>query len=310
MAHGHGMFQTFLSFLFILLLIYSTEPRLYAQSRIVRGTFGSASGAPASDQSRTHGTISQTAVGTVRAETYHQAGFWPQALLPDAETVVSLPEFQAPIAHRITVPLRLESVDGVFSTEPRSYNAHIRYNATLLEPIGATQPCLRVGDTCFLQISGTSDMSVGTLVELEFLAKLGNDTATPLTIESFEWTRFGEERLRTLRVDGQFTLLGVCREGDSVRLVRSSASAARVSVRPNPAHSTTTAQFVAAESGPTEMILFDMMGKEIARLADFQSEADRVYHIELNLKEIPSGAYTLLCRTPSETMTERVMIAQ
>ena len=310
MAYRHLQYRTIFSLLFSLLIVCEGESRLHAQSRIVRGTFGSAGGTTASNESRTHGTISQTGVGATRAEAFHQAGFWPQALLPDAETVVSLPDFQAPIAHRITIPLRLESVGGVFSTQPRTFNARIRYNATLLEPIGANKPCLRVGDTCFLEVSGTSDLSVGTLVELEFLAKLGNDTTTALTIESFEWTLFGEERLRTLRVDGQFTLLGVCREGDSVRLVRSGASAARVNVRPNPARSTTTAQFVASESGPTQMILFDMMGKEVARLADFQSEADRVYQIELNLEEIPSGAYTLLCRTPSETMTERLMIAQ
>ena len=294
----------------LVLLLTADSSSLIAQSQIIRGTFGSAGGTTSSGESRMHGTLSQSAIGQTQGKIFHEAGFWRYALLPNVEVVVSLPEVKASIGHKLTIPLELTSVSGSLAGETRPFTARIRYNATLLEPIGSTAPCFRVGDTCYMELSGTAPFTPGTLVGLEFRAKLGNDTGTSLTIEEFKWERLGEATSRVITVDGQFTLLGVCREGDSLRLIHSGPSVARLALAPNPARERTVATIGAAESGATELILFDMMGKEIALLSRFDAAAERLYRVDLDLNGIPSGAYTLLCRTPSETITERLMITQ
>ncbi|MCB0712448.1 MAG: T9SS type A sorting domain-containing protein [Ignavibacteriae bacterium] len=297
-----------------LLLLSLPHLQLISQSRIVRGTFGSGGGSTGSGVSGSHGTLSQSIVGRTggasQGETFHDAGFWRRGLLPNSETVVVIPATEAPVGLVFTIPIDLQSVTGSLLGATRPYKLRLRYNATLLEPTGDTPQPLRVGDTCFLDITGNAVLLPGTFAKLQFRAKLGNDTSTPLTIEEFLWEISGEERNRITTIDGTFTLLGVCREGDSVRLIHSGPSAARITLQPNPARTEAVATYTTAESGQTDLTLFDMMGKEVARLATFNGEAEQIYRIELDLQSIPSGAYTVVCRTPSETIIERLMISQ
>ncbi|MGE3800628.1 MAG: T9SS type A sorting domain-containing protein [Candidatus Kapaibacterium sp.] len=297
-----------------LLLLSLPDSQLISQSRIARGTFGSGGGSTGSGVSGSHGTLSQSIVGRTagvsQGETFHEAGFWRRGVLPNSETVVAIPATEAPVGLLLTIPIDLQSVTGSLVGATRPYKLRIRYNATLLEPTGGTPQPLRIGDTCFLEVTGTAVLLPGTFAELQFRAKLGNDTSTPLTIEEFQWETLAEERNRVTTVDGTFTLLGVCREGDSVRLIHSGPSAARITLQPNPVRTEGVATYTAAESGQTELILFDMMGKEVALLASFNGEAEHIYRVELDVQSIPSGAYTLVCRTPTQTLTERLMISE
>lgn len=305
------------SLLFALLVLFILPASsLTSQSLIRRSTFGSSGGRTGTEAgtSTLHGTLSQTVIGragnAIPGGGIHEAGFWRQGLLPNSETIVLLPETEAYIAHTLRIPVELTSVTGSLAGSTRRFTMRIRYNATLLEPSGTTPQPLRTGDTSYLELSGTALLSPGVLAELEFVAKLGNDTTTPLTIEEFQWETTGEERNRVITSDGMFRLLGVCREGDSVRLIHAAPSSARLLIRPNPAEERSIVQFTPTESGPTEMILYDLMGKEITHLRTFDAEAEQLYQIELDLQTIPGGAYTLLCRTPSRIITERLMIIE
>ena len=296
--------------IWLIMVMLLGTPCLMGQSSIIRGTFSSGGLVSSSGSSSIHGSLSQSAIGRTNDGTFHEAGFWAKGVAPASETVVTLPEVEAQVGHSLAIPLILESVSGRVAGQVRSFKARIRYNATLLESLTSDASCSRVGDTCVMEITGQARLVPGSLVELNFKAKLGNDTATALIIEAFEWELIADEQHRILKVNGAFALLGVCREGDGIRLIHSGLMAARISISPSPARTYSMVQFTSAESGTTELILFDLMGKEINHISRFEANPDQLYHIEINLQEIPSGMYRVVCRTPSEVMSAQLVVSQ
>ena len=262
-----------------------------------------------SESGRLHGTISQVIAGRSSDETYGRFGLWHRAQLPSYTTIVSLPFAEAPVGTRLQIPLRLDEFSGFFEGEVRGYKAVVRYNGSLLEPLSPDLDCVRLGDTCYLSISGTATVRVGTIADLEFRAKLGNDTGTSLEVVTFEWTA-GEELHRVERRNGFFQLLDVCREGDSIRLIHATPVAARVVVQPNPIRSHGAVTFTAVEEGPTTFRLVNVTGVEVAFLGSISAEQARQYRITIDPTSLASGSYTLVCRTPSDLLTTRILITE
>ena len=81
-------------------------------------------------------------------------------------------------------------------------------------------------------------------------------------------------------------------------------------VRPNPARERTTIEYVSNALGRGEIILVDMLGKEVARVAEGELRPNVLYRTELDLSGIPSGSYIVLCRLPSDLLTYRLIIPE
>lgn len=293
----------------VTLLVLLLPVLLVGQGEIRRGTLGGSGGVMGSDEGHMHVTISQTLSGRSSAERYARFGLWHQAQLPTYTTVVSLPFVEAPVGTQLQIPLTVDQISGFIEGERREYRALIRYNASVLEPATPDLDCKRVGDTCYLYLQGTTEVRVGAIADLGFIAKLGNDTATLLEVVEFNWTS-GEELHRVERRDGFFRLLDVCREGDSVRLIHAAAVGARISVFPNPIRSHGTVTFTSVEEGPTTFRLVDVTGVEVASLGTISADRARQYRISLDPTALSSGSYTLVCQTPSDILTTRILITE
>ena len=298
----------FLPLIFGFLLLQPTSSP--AQGRIERGVIGSGGGVVAGGSGRLHGTFSQSLAGRSASEAFARFGFWHQAAAPAFETVIHLPHVEAPVGTRLTIPLSIQSVDGNVQSVRRDFTALIRYNASLLDPLTPGVSCLRVGETCFLEVRGTADLRPGIIAEIEYIAKLGTDTGTALELVEFAWEGGGEELHRVIRLDGFFRLLDVCREGDAVRLIHAGSSGARITVNPNPLRTVGQIEFISVEAGYTSFTLVDVTGTEVARVGRIDSDPDQLYRLPIATEELPSGAYTLLCRTPSETLTTSILITE
>ncbi|MCB9216839.1 MAG: T9SS type A sorting domain-containing protein [Candidatus Kapaibacterium sp.] len=261
------------------------------------------------------GTLSQTAVGRLKtggAFERHDVGFWYKAYQPEVVTTVSLPIIETNVETRVSVDLTLKTFFPRELTRPffpRPFTARIRFNGTLLHPIEGTPTCNWDGDDCVLEIRDTARSPEGIIASFSFLTALGNQEGTPLTIEEFTWSRLGEERISVVEEHGALTLLDVCREGDQIRLIESGA-AARLSIWPNPASSSATIECTPNESGMADIRLVNLLGAEVAQLAQQQMEADRSYRLSLDLTTIPSGTYTLILRLPATTITRRLIVRE
>jgi hypothetical protein len=283
-----------------------------AQTTISRDVVAGGSGTTSSGGHSVRGTVSQTAVGrlTHASTDRHDVGFWYRAYQPEVIARVSFPLLEAEVGTRVTIPLLLTTTTARKPFFERPFRARVRFNGTLLHPAGSTPPCAYDGDDCVIEISGVASGD-GTIAALEFIVALGNAERTPLVIESFEWyAKHEDERIATTRENGELALLGVCREGDEIRLIRSGAFLSRLRAWPNPVTSSGTVEFVSAETGPVSVLLVDMLGNTVATLVERNAEAQRLYQVAIDLENISSGSYHLVYITPSQRISQRLLIMQ
>lgn len=258
------------------------------------------------------GTLSQTAVGVLArpdASELQFAGFWHRAYRPEAVTTLSLPRIETTTRSRVVVELRLETTGNRSPFTPRPFTIRIRFNSTLLHPLEGTPACSYDGDDCIIEISDTARLENGVIARIPFITALGNAESTPLRIESVEWDKRGEERIRVEKIDGELLLLDVCREGEEVRTIRS-GPVARLAIHPNPTSGDATLDLTPNESGPVTIRLVDPLGAERLRFPTVSVEAGRHYPLQLSLSSLPSGVYTLLVQTPSGLSTKQLIIQQ
>lgn len=299
--------------LFLLPALASPGLHLHAQTVVSRKVIGGGGGTTSSSGHTVQGTISQTAAGRLGhgAGERHDAGFWYWAYPPDNIVKVWLPAIEAEPGTRVKIPLHLTLLPSHTPFLPRPFHARIGFNHTLLRPAGNTPTCSFSGDTCAIEIDGVATTADGVIAELEFVVTLGDTESTALTIEQFVWGDVGpRERIATARENGELRLLGVCRVGGALRLIRSGSFASHLRVWPNPAGAHATLEYVSAETGPLTVRIVDLLGNSVTKLVSADAEAQRLYSTEIDLTAIPSGAYVVVCSTPSQVLTQSLLITQ
>ena len=279
---------------------------------IIREVMGSGGEIMKSNEHTAHGTISQTTIGRVlRPNRFgHNIGFWYWAREFGSYACVRIPKVAADPGTRVSIPLILEKSNDLIRTGPMPFRVRIRFNGTLLEPTGSTPPCTWEGDDCIIEYEGVAMSEIGVLAEFEFIAKLGDNLNTPLIIEEFVWLQPDDRTIRTVKKHGEFTLLGICREGDHARLIVSNGIVARVSAMPNPATSFITIEFVTGEDGRAQIHLVDGIGTQIDTFVDQQVEGIKLYQLGVDITTYSSGSYFLVLQTPTTVRTTPLIIQQ
>ena len=280
---------------------------------IIREVMGSGGEIMRSDQHTAHGTISQTTIGRVMRPARvgnHNIGFWYWAREFGSYACVRLPRVAADPGTRVSIPLILEKSNDLLRTGPMPFRVRIRFNGTLLEPTGSTPPCEWVGDDCILEYEGVAMSDIGVLAEFEFIAKLGDNLNTSLIIEEFVWLQPEDRTIRTVKKHGEFTLLGICREGDHARLIVDNGVIARISAMPNPASAFVTIEFTTGEDGRAQIDLIDGVGNVVETLLDQGVEGTKLYQLGVDISTYSSGMYMLNLRMQTISRTIPLIIQQ
>ena len=297
----------------LLLMFALLSPEILAQAEeVTRQQVSSGGGVIGSSSHTVRGSVSQTAIGRVLRPSEgnrHEIGFWYRAYRPEYRATVSIPAHEAEVGTRLGIRVELTTGDTEIPFTPRPYRMTLRFNSTLLHPIESTPACSYDGDDCLIEIIDTARTSNGTILELPFLAALGNAEETALEIVSFEWYRRGEERISTRTVNGSFRLLDVCREGGELRLIETHRSA-RLRVWPNPATTSAQIEFRSSSEGPVSIRVVDLLGNLVATVVDREIEQERLYNVTLPLDGMASGTYTLIYQTPRGSFTERLLVRE
>jgi hypothetical protein len=147
--------------------------------------------------------------------------------------------------------------------------------------------------------------TLGILANLDFIVKLGNADSTLLQIEYFKWIEPNKVALMTR--DGQIDVLGICREGESPRLLKRGNPTALLNIYPNPARDNTSINYTLNESGQTDIYLIDEMGKTALSLLS-KNAIPGSYSLKAKLEDIRNGSYFLILKTPSEMFTKKILI--
>ena len=251
------------------------------------------------------GTLGQGLIGYRTRQTAELGtGFWYRP--PKAVTKVIIPNSEGEIGTTVNVPVILATSKNILRDGPREVLVTIRYNRTVLVHKG-TQKVVFSGDTAIMTINATVRDSVGIIAELPFLVALGSVEKSPLEIVSVEWPRGGF--IRTFNDDGEFSVLGLCREGDTVRLIKRGTGTGIIGVAPNPIITDATVTISAGETGQYKLLLVDALGRPQAELADAQYTAGR-HEITIPAGELPSGQYFLVLMNGQQTYSRSVIVGK
>jgi len=220
-----------------------------------------------------------------------------------AITGVSLPSIDGAPGDTVLIPLRLEYMRNLDTTQPRTYVAKIRFNKSLLMPVGTSPRGEVDGDDRVVTVNGFHSGGPSVLTEMSMLSMLGGAETADLVIESFQWD---DPTIAVERIDGRFTSINLCREGGT-RLYDRNGSVALEQNRPNPASGVTEIIYETREMGRVRLVLADMLGRDVATLVDAEIETGR-YSVVFDASRLPAGFYLCRLEVPGSVLSRLVEI--
>lgn len=294
----------------VLILCFAISNSLIFSQIIKREVIGNGGTTIGDGKNKIVGTIGQTAIGRISDKsTSHGVGFWYESKkiidINSSGLTVVIPRLTAEIGSKISVPLFIEYSKNLNDTNDITYEAKISYNGTVLYPNNLTPSCILDSDECSVIVKGKLNDTIGILANIDFTVKLGNADSTLLKIEYFSLSKPGNLMLITR--DGQLDILGICRAGDTPRLIKHGQPTALLSCYPNPASSSTSINYTLNEVGKTEMFLIDEQGKIALNLFNSTSVPGN-YILNAKLTDLRSGSYFLVMKTPSEFFTKLLIV--
>ena len=77
---------------------------------------------------------------------------------------------------------------------------------------------------------------------------------------------------------------------------------------PNPFNPSTTIRFTINESVPASLKIYDVLGNEVEELFNEWTEAGKVYNLEFNAANLPSGVYFYKLETPTKILYRKMLL--
>jgi hypothetical protein len=183
--------------------------------------------------------------------------------------------------------------------------ANLRYQKSLLVPLFDPEGTI-VGDERVIPLSLplTADADE-VILRLPFMVTLGTALQTPLLLTDVI-AQGGDLSVEV--IDGQFTLLDVCREGE-VRLFDGSTGIALAPNRPNPFNPMTEIRFSIVEEGRTQLFVLDALGRNVRTLVDAMLPPGE-HRYRFDGTGLPSGLYFAILQTPTVMKVRRMLLAK
>lgn len=206
----------------------------------------------------------------------------------------------------VEIPIRIAKAINIATSGATSFKARLRFNATLLEPIGSTpQGSIQSGERIIeLDLPTVAD-SRGILQNLQFRVGLGNDSATTLRLD----TVYAASGVASLtKLDGQFRLYGLCYQGGTRLMNPNSGSLQLLLQSANPFTGTTAyTQVTTAERGRTSLVLYDNNGNMIHSFMEQEMSPGTIL-FPLDMSTIAAGSYYLRLQSPTQQCTLRMEV--
>jgi len=218
--------------------------------------------------------------------------------------VVSVPSIIfARESDHVTIPLNLENPQSVPQAS-RTYTVRLRFNKTLLVPDGGASSAVVQGSDLVVQYSGQTNISQGVIQNIPFIAALGDDSCTTITIDTFYWST---PNISVTRRNGNFCLSDLCKQGGT-RLIDPEGKVT-LSAKPNPVQNNIEVNYELIEQGQTTLIIYDMLGHEALRVVDGE-QTRGTYAVSADVSTLPPGVYICTLHTPTIVKSQRLQIVR
>ena len=222
------------------------------------------------------------------------------------DAILSAPVLAARAGEELTVPITLQDLARVIQSGASRVTVNLRFNSTLLEPIGATPLGTLSGNDRVIPLDITLKPDAqGVVARLPFRAAFGNDSVTVLRLES---PAVVGSKVSVSTSAGEFHLLGICYAGGA-RLLNPGGVVTLALAGQNPVGEQAEIELETTESGTTTLVLFDTGGREVRRYIAGEVSTGR-RSVSLDMRGIPAGLYMLTLQTPTETRTAQIRITR
>lgn len=177
----------------------------------------------------------------------------------------------------------------------RKWRMELTFSRSIIEPLSYVS----IGDDGLrytIAVEGETDAANGTLVSVPLLARLGNDTTTPVSVTRFEWIDIPRQYVTS--TPGSVTLNGLCETYGETRLVEPT-NRPIVHIAPNPVHgSVVSIQVYGKEEGVGKIMVLDVHGNLVRTFQNIpMSESWPVSELDLGI--VASGTYSIIYVTPT-----------
>jgi len=208
----------------------------------------------------------------------------------------------------IVLPLRLESSSQLDAIAAHAFSARVRFDRTILVPQLFTTTSRFEDNERIITVSGlrAASMEAGVLLDLPFMAVLGDADCATVRIDSLWWDD-ANPRSDIAAAECEICV-EVCREGGT-RLVHATGRLSLGQNRPNPFNATTLIEYELIEDGYSELLVMDLMGRRVATLMSGRQMAGR-YIVPFNASALSSGSYMYLLRTPSASLLKLMEVVK
>lgn len=219
-----------------------------------------------------------------------------ETIKPTATALFEVGSAEAEAGEIVKIPIKLSNSKNITQSGINKFHARIKFNSTLLEPVGATPRGILQGNDRLIELDLPIQTDVNNnLILLTFRAGLGNDSTTLIILDSVE--AIGGNLTMTSQ-NGKFRLLGICQAGGA-RLLNPNGIISLSLIRPNPPKDYAEVEIETTEIGNTTLELYSTQGKKIRTFIDGIIEpAHRI--LQLDLQGLNSGTYILILQTPTE----------
>ena len=250
-------------------------------------------------------SLGQAFIGRPKTSaTIQGVGFWYRPQRTAGATVV-IPTTEGEIGTHVSIPVLLTQSSRLVVNGPRGFTIKVRYNNTVLVYKGAFPVTTEAGES-IITITGTVRDTVTVLADLDFLVTLGNAESTDMIIDDVQWQ--GTTSMATNRVNGLFQALGVCKEGDVVRLIHRKSTTAITGIAPQPAVDVIDVDVLLGADGPMSLHVIDLAGTSVAMLMyDEKAKAGR-YTFTFDISHLISGSYYMVMQTSHQLLTASMIV--
>lgn len=294
------MRTTFLITVFALVACTLTQAQI-----LLHPTPVSAGGVSTTSSFTMRSSLGQAFIGRPKTTaTIQGVGFWyrPQRA---AGATVAIPATEGEIGTRVSIPVMLTQSSRLVVAGPRGFTIKVRYNNTVLVYKGAF-PVTTEGGENIVTITGTVRDTVTVLADLDFLVTLGNAERTDMIIDDVQWQ--GTTSMATDRVNGIFQALGVCKEGDIVRLIHRKSSTAITGIAPQPAIDNIDVNVILGTDGPMSLHIIDLAGTSVAMLVYDEKAKAGKHSFTFDISHLISGSYYMVMQTSHQLHTATMIV--
>lgn len=253
---------------------------------------------------RTSGSIRFTVQGS---EQEPAAQLFGEGIGVRAEAVLATDTLSAAPGEIVHIPIRLCDARHLALSGTSSLRTELRFDASVLVPVGATPEGQIENGTRVIPLTDIPLLPLrdDILIELSFMAVLGDRTATVLELRNSVAVggiaEIGER-------PGHFELTGICEEGGT-RLFSSGGSLRLEQNRPNPFNAMTVVEFETIETAHTRLIVRDMHGRIVRVLFDGHA-APGVHRISFDAGDLVSGTYLYELRSGGLHIRRRMQLVK